>query len=132
MQSSRTKASAQIDLGNEWMSTGRFAEARICYQRAISLSPDFDTAYFRLGNLLYRADHLAEAERCFRQALALNSEHLLPSRWLQDRNDSPWYPEVVRLFRQERAGDWDVVVARVAAESRARFAGVVGESASRQ
>ena len=26
-------------------------------------------------------------------------------RWLLDRNDSPWYPSL-RLFRQEKAGDW--------------------------
>ena len=34
-------------------------------------------------------------------------------RWLQDRDDSPWYP-TVRLFRQSVAGDWDDVVRRVA------------------
>ncbi|HVI50227.1 MAG TPA: tetratricopeptide repeat protein [Candidatus Sulfotelmatobacter sp.] len=35
-------------------------------------------------------------------------------RWLQGRDDSPWYPSV-RLFRQERQGDWDDVVERVKA-----------------
>ena len=35
-------------------------------------------------------------------------------RWLLDRADSPWYPSA-RLFRQERIGEWDAVVARVAA-----------------
>jgi Tetratricopeptide repeat/Glycosyltransferase family 9 (heptosyltransferase) len=34
-------------------------------------------------------------------------------RWLQDRDDSPWYP-TVRLFRQTEAGDWADVVNRVA------------------
>ena len=33
-------------------------------------------------------------------------------RWLLDREDSPWYPNM-RLFRQSRAGDWDGVVARI-------------------
>lgn len=33
-------------------------------------------------------------------------------RWLQDREDSPWYP-TLRLFRQPRPGDWKSVVARV-------------------
>ena len=33
-------------------------------------------------------------------------------RWLLDRTDSPWYP-TLRLFRQERPGDWDGVVERV-------------------
>ncbi|HRQ83110.1 MAG TPA: hypothetical protein PKZ97_18515, partial [Azospirillaceae bacterium] len=35
-------------------------------------------------------------------------------RWLADRDDSPWYP-TARLFRQNRAGDWDDVAARIAA-----------------
>lgn len=35
-------------------------------------------------------------------------------RWLEGREDSPWYP-TMRLFRQERAGDWEAVIARVAA-----------------
>jgi hypothetical protein len=35
-------------------------------------------------------------------------------RWLTDRSDSPWYPGVIRLFRQQRAGDWDEVIGRVA------------------
>ena len=33
-------------------------------------------------------------------------------RWMDDREDSPWYP-TMRLFRQERAGDWQPVVRRV-------------------
>jgi len=33
-------------------------------------------------------------------------------RWLEDRDDSPWYP-TARLFRQSRAGHWDDVVQRV-------------------
>ena len=33
-------------------------------------------------------------------------------RWLQDRNDSPWYP-TARLFRQATPGDWTAVIARV-------------------
>jgi cytochrome c-type biogenesis protein CcmH/NrfG len=38
-------------------------------------------------------------------------------RWLLGRQDSPWYP-TMRLFRQERRGDWDGVV-RQAAEALA-------------
>lgn len=34
-------------------------------------------------------------------------------RWLDDRDDSPWYP-TVRLFRQKTRGDWDGVMAEVA------------------
>lgn len=36
-------------------------------------------------------------------------------RWMEDREDTPWYP-TMRLFRQPRAGDWEPVIARVAAE----------------
>jgi len=33
-------------------------------------------------------------------------------RWLEGRDDSPWYP-TMRLFRQEQAGDWSTVIDRV-------------------
>ena len=35
------------------------------------------------------------------------------SRWLLDRDDSPWYP-TMRLFRQKEPGRWDDVLAIVA------------------
>lgn len=34
-------------------------------------------------------------------------------RWLADRDDSPWYP-TLRLFRQDRPGNWPGVVDRIA------------------
>lgn len=40
--------------------------------------------------------------------------HMPDWRWQLNRADSPWYPGT-RLFRQERAGDWSGVVARIAA-----------------
>jgi Flp pilus assembly protein TadD len=44
---------------------------------------------------------------------------LLPSppdwRWMLRREDSPWYP-AMRLFRQQRALEWDPVIARVRKE----------------
>jgi len=50
---------------------------------------------------------------------------LLPAcndwRWLQHREDSPWYP-TMRLFRQPSLGDWSSVVARVRAELETRIA----------
>lgn len=33
-------------------------------------------------------------------------------RWLEERDDTPWYP-TARLFRQTRAGEWGNVIARV-------------------
>lgn len=38
-------------------------------------------------------------------------------RWMKKRDDSPWYP-TMRLFRQERLGDWEPVIAGVMAELR--------------
>lgn len=35
-------------------------------------------------------------------------------RWMRGRDDSPWYP-TMRLFRQEREGDWSRPLRRVAA-----------------
>ena len=40
-------------------------------------------------------------------------------RWTRNGESSPWYP-TARLFRQTSLGDWDGVIARVAAEL-ARF-----------
>jgi len=54
-------------------------------------------------------------------ALGRNVWTLLPYdadwRWMQDRDDSPWYP-TMRLFRQRRAGKWDEVIEEVAGELR--------------
>lgn len=36
-------------------------------------------------------------------------------RWLQNREDSPWYP-TMRLFRQAKTGDWSGVIARMTNE----------------
>ncbi len=44
-------------------------------------------------------------------------------RWLADRSDSPWYPGVMRLFRQARAGDWSPTVAQLRESLAALAAG---------
>lgn len=43
-------------------------------------------------------------------------------RWLLGRRDSPWYP-TLRLFRQDRPGQWADVFLRMGAELRQRLAG---------
>ncbi|WGS49724.1 tetratricopeptide repeat protein [Paraburkholderia sp. D15] len=54
-------------------------------------------------------------------ALGLPVWLLLPAnadwRWLETRNDSPWYPRM-RLFRQHTLGDWKPVVEHVLAALR--------------
>ncbi len=49
---------------------------------------------------------------------------LLPSfgtdwRWFRERADSPWYPGVMRLFRQTKAGDWATTINEVLKALRA-------------
>ncbi|HLY06405.1 MAG TPA: tetratricopeptide repeat-containing glycosyltransferase family protein, partial [Rhizomicrobium sp.] len=41
-------------------------------------------------------------------------------RWFLDRSDSPWYP-TMKLFRQERPGDWSEVFAAIESGLRARL-----------
>jgi hypothetical protein len=41
--------------------------------------------------------------------------HVPAWTWLLGRDDSPWYP-TLRIFRQERPGDWPGVIERVAGE----------------
>jgi len=36
-------------------------------------------------------------------------------RWMEGSDRTPWYP-TMRLFRQREAGEWEPVIARVAAE----------------
>ena len=43
-------------------------------------------------------------------------------RWLEEREDSPWYP-TMRVFRQTRFGDWQGVFERIAAELTAVIGG---------
>jgi hypothetical protein len=41
--------------------------------------------------------------------------HWTDWRWMRGRDDSPWYSSM-RLYRQDGPGDWDAVVARMAAD----------------
>jgi hypothetical protein len=47
----------------------------------------------------------------------LATQYAADWRWLQDREDSLWYP-TMRLFRQSQFGDWEGVFERVAAALR--------------
>ncbi|HYD61883.1 MAG TPA: tetratricopeptide repeat protein [Noviherbaspirillum sp.] len=37
-------------------------------------------------------------------------------RWMDARADSPWYPDVIKLYRQAAPGDWKSLAQRVASE----------------
>lgn len=43
-------------------------------------------------------------------------------RWLESREDSPWYP-TMKLFRQARLGDWEEVINRVVVQLKAVIGG---------
>src|SRR5439155_13635488 len=49
-------------------------------------------------------------------------------RWLEGREDSPWYP-TMRLFRQSRRDHWEEVVERVKAALQERLQGVAATRA---
>jgi len=53
--------------------------------------------------------------------------HVSEWRWLMDRDDSPWYP-TMKLFRQDRRGDWSAPVAQMALELRDLAAGFTSSS----
>jgi tetratricopeptide (TPR) repeat protein/ADP-heptose:LPS heptosyltransferase len=48
-------------------------------------------------------------------------------RWLQHRDDTPWYPSM-RLFRQSQAGDWQEVFRRIADAVRLQMANETPQS----
>jgi len=41
-------------------------------------------------------------------------------RWLLNRDDSPWYPNTMRLYRQQAWGDWEAVFARIVGDVQER------------
>jgi len=51
-------------------------------------------------------------------ALGTNTWVLIPStpewRWMLDREDSPWYPNNMRLFRRGKDKDWNTIMVKVA------------------
>lgn len=59
------------------------------------------------------AAHLAGAMG--RPCWVLLPDYKTDWRWLVDRDDSPWYPQVMRLFRQPGTGDWRATIDEVAA-----------------
>ena len=49
-------------------------------------------------------------------------------RWLLQRQDSPWYPETMRLFRQNTPGDWVGVLRRVRVALEETLSGIPSQN----
>ncbi|HJV49721.1 MAG TPA: tetratricopeptide repeat protein [Geothrix sp.] len=63
------------------------------------------------------AAHLAGA--LGRPCWVLLPHHKTDWRWFTGREDSPWYPGLMRLFRQGPGGGWEAVISEVAEALRA-------------
>ena len=99
------------------------AAARLGVTSAGSLADFGETAALATNLDLVITVDTAVAHLC--GALGVPTWVLLPHapdwRWLLGRDDSPWY-NAMRLFRQDRPGDWAGVIGRVAAALRAATA----------
>ena len=67
--SAAVRDTGAFEHGNALQATGRFAEAIGCYDRAISLKPDYMEAYRNRGNALRRLGRLTEAVASYDQAI---------------------------------------------------------------
>jgi Flp pilus assembly protein TadD len=69
--------------------------------------------------------HLAGAlgKRCW----VLLPAYLTDWRWLTERADTPWYPGVMRLFRQRPGAGWDAVATALAEALRAHVSARSGD-----
>ncbi|HTU24766.1 MAG TPA: tetratricopeptide repeat protein, partial [Pirellulales bacterium] len=109
--------SLQKGFGSEQIATVDFAVIDLAERLDNATGPFMDTAaVIRNLDLVVTSNtaiaHLAGALAA-PVSLAL---HFSPDwRWLQERDDSPWYP-TMRIFRQTKFGQWGDVFARIAAD----------------
>lgn len=103
--------------GITWLSLQQNSAASETHPRLIDISQDDVSeaaARIRALDLLISVDsmpaHLAGA-------LAIPVWTLLRTeadwRWMEDRDDSPWYP-TMRVFRQQHDGDWGAPIEQIA------------------
>src|SRR5206468_8891839 len=91
--------------GDDFDEAGAFLDSAAIIM-GLDLVVTSDTALAHLAGALARPVHVA-------------IRRVADWRWLLERDDSPWYP-TMRLFRQQTAGDWTGVFARIAASIAAR------------
>lgn len=110
--------SLQVGHGTDQIAASGFAD-RLAVPHDLDTGPD---AFLDTAALMQRLDLVVTSDTAIAHlAGALGRPTCLALRkypewrWLQDRDDSPWYPSM-RLFRQRIRGNWDGVMTRIAAE----------------
>ncbi|MBI2948392.1 MAG: tetratricopeptide repeat protein [Verrucomicrobia bacterium] len=72
----KTGESAWIDLGDEWIKSGRVADAVRLLQKTVQTYPNSDRAMFFLGRALLRLGDAAAAEAVLKRAVALAPDNI--------------------------------------------------------
>ncbi len=65
-------ASAQYGMGVAYQSLGDTTTAAVCYQRAITLNPDFFASWVNLGLICYQIGSADVAVHCYNEAIGLS------------------------------------------------------------
>lgn len=104
--------------GSEQIAGSPFGARLIDWSGEIDTGPDalVDTAAIMasLDRVVTVDTAIAHLAGALARPTSLLLSHVPDFRWLLDRADSPWYP-TMRLYRQQRRGDWAPVVAAIGA-----------------
>jgi len=68
-------AGVYSNMGASLINTGKLAEARDCYEKALRLDPESARAYVNLGILVAKCHELARARQCFEEAIELDPDY---------------------------------------------------------
>jgi len=64
-----------VNMGRALAASGFEEDALACFTEAITLSPDYENAYFNAGDLLYRLEQFDQAAESYMAGLQLNPDH---------------------------------------------------------